>query len=43
MENLKQDAEYVIRVAAVTESGSGKLTNEMPGPTYVVDSILILI
>lgn len=25
VENLKQDAEYIIRVAAVTESGSGKV------------------
>lgn len=25
VENLKQDAEYVIRVAAMTDSGSGKM------------------
>ncbi|CAH0586987.1 unnamed protein product [Chrysodeixis includens] len=33
VENLKQDAEYVIRVAAVTESGSGPWSSEFVGKT----------
>ncbi|XP_063891749.1 proto-oncogene tyrosine-protein kinase ROS isoform X1 [Helicoverpa armigera] len=33
VDNLKQDAEYVIRVAAVTESGSGPWSSEFVGKT----------
>ncbi|XP_075975168.1 receptor protein-tyrosine kinase sevenless [Anticarsia gemmatalis] len=33
VENLKQDAEYVIRVAAVTKSGSGPWSSEFVGKT----------
>ncbi|CAB3226870.1 unnamed protein product [Arctia plantaginis] len=33
VQNLKQDAEYIIRVAAVTESGSGPWSSEFVGKT----------